>query len=555
MESFVQGLQKFGYGRLAAIIGVAVGIALALTVVLNSLATKPEALLYSNLDLKEASQITTALTAAGIKYEARGDGSMIMVPREKVAEARLMLSSKGLPTSGSVGYELFDNAPALGQTEFVQNLNRQRALEGELAKTIRGLKGVTSARVHLSLPKRELFQEEAAQPTASVVIGLSNGDLSPDNIRAIRNLVASAVPNLKADAVSLIDDKNRLLAAGGTEADTGVGGQFAAQRKAEIEDQMRKRLKDLVEGIVGPGNARITVSADLDQDRITKQEEKFDPDGQVVRSTSTTQSSDSSSEPSPNGQTTAGANVPPAGQANGANATSQKGDQQETTNYEISKAVTTTVTEPGAIKKLAVAVVVDGVTPVAKGGKPGAYQPRSAEDMQRIETLVKAAVGFDQTRGDQVQVLNVKFNRDAGALGGVEAANPMFAFDKNDIMRAVEIGILLIVALMIIFFVAQPLIKSTLPNGGQPTPTQTMALPGGGVVTVMSDGSVVQALPTPTGEGQMALPSPDSPGIESKLDMARIEGQVKASSIKKVSEFIAAHPEESVAILRSWLNE
>src|SRR5262249_47897946 len=160
---------------------------------------QPKALLYSNLDLKEAGSITQQLDQAGIKYEVKGDGSTIMVQRDQVASTRLMLSGKGLPTSGSVGYEIFDTSNSLGQTDFVQQLNRQRALEGELGRTIRSLDGITSARVHLVLPRRQLFADEADQPSAAVSVGVGGREPGPDQVRAIQNLVAGAVPNLKPD--------------------------------------------------------------------------------------------------------------------------------------------------------------------------------------------------------------------------------------------------------------------------------------------------------------------------------------------------------------------
>ena len=196
------------------ILGIAAGLAGVLGAVFLHVGAQPQSLLFSNLDLKEAGQITQALDQAGIKYQSQGDGSTIMVNRDEVAKARMLLAGKGLPTQGSVGYEIFDNAPALGQTEFVQNLNNQRALEGELARTIRSIRGINSARVLLVMPKRELFQDEAQQPTASVVLGISGNDLNGDQVRAIRNLIASAVPNLKPDKVTVVDDRNHLLDAG-----------------------------------------------------------------------------------------------------------------------------------------------------------------------------------------------------------------------------------------------------------------------------------------------------------------------------------------------------
>ena len=185
MNSFVAALMRFGIGRLAAILGIGAGVAAVLVAVTMGYG-EPKGLLYSNLDIKEAGSITAALDQAGVKYEVKGDGSTILVGRDEVASTRLMLSGKGLPTSGSVGYEIFDEANALGQTDFVQQLNRQRALEGELARTIRSLDGITSARVHLVLPKRQLFEDEAEQPSAGITIGVGGREPNAQQVRAMQ---------------------------------------------------------------------------------------------------------------------------------------------------------------------------------------------------------------------------------------------------------------------------------------------------------------------------------------------------------------------------------
>lgn len=553
-------LKQFGLSRLAVIIGVSIGLAAVLAAVALNMTGKPQALLYSNLDLKEASEITAALDQANIKYQAKGDGSTLMVDRDTVGETRLMLASRGLPTSGSVGYELFDKAPALGQTEFVQNLNNQRALEGELARTIASLKGINSARVHLVMPKRELFQEEAAAPTASVVVGLTNSELSGDQVRAIRNLVAGAVPNLKANAVTLVDDKNRLLAAGGEDdALLGAGG---AERKSEIEESLRKRVKEIVEGVVGPGAARVTVTADLDLNSLTREQIQYDPDGQVVVSTRTSSSNDRSNEGTADGTVTAQQNIPGATPDAGAGATGSNSETtEELTNYQNSNTKTTEVVAPGAIKKLAVAVVVDGTwTPSADGKAPPAYAPRSAEDMQQIEELVRAAIGYTDVtatnptgRKDELKVTNIRFARDAAGLGGTAASAGMFDFTKDDIVSAVQWLILLVVALLVLFFVARPLLKFV--NNGASGAGGMPALAGaGGGMIAGPDGMPIPAgamgaIDYQGGTGLAVAP------VDSRIDIAKIEGQVKASSVKRVSEFVERHPDESISILRSWLHD
>ena len=547
MNGFVAALQRFGFGRLAAIIGIAAGVAAALFAVTMGLG-QPKALLYSNLDLKEANSITQALDQANIKYEVKGDGSTIMVARDVVASTRLLLSGKGLPTSGSVGYEIFDQSNAMGQTDFVQQLNRQRALEGELGRTIQSLDGVMSTRVHLVLPKRELFEEQPQEPSASVTIGIGGREPSPDQVRAIQNLVSSAVPNMKPDRVTVVDQHAKTLS-GGSEGDAAA----ADGRKSDVEQRIAKTVKTLVEGVVGAGKARVNVTADLDLSRITVQEETFDPDGQVVRSESTTEENSKENQPDGSGGVSASANIPSGAAPNSesSNATAS-GRTESTTNYEISKTTRTEVKDPGQVKRISVAVAVDGATAAGKGGKPGAYTPRSAAEMARIEQLVRTAVGFDQSRGDQVTVVNVPFPVAIDA-DGVTAASPLMGFDKNDIMRAVEIGVTAIVVILMMIFIVRPLLRSTGGGAGLPALSQG----GGGSVTrivTSADGTPMQIQVDPSTGQPLALPPPPS-DIEQRIDIARIEGQVKASSVKRVAEFVSAHPEESVALLRTWLHE
>ncbi len=544
MNQFVGALQRFGIGRLAAILGIGAGVAAALIALTMNLG-QPKALLYSNLDMREAGSITQALEQAGVKYEVKGDGSTILVNRDEVASTRLLLSSQGLPTAGSVGYEIFDDSNALGQTDFVQQLNRQRALEGELARTIRSLDGVTSARVHLVLPKRQLFEEAAEEPSASITMGVGGRAPTPEQVRAVQNLVAGAVPRMTPARVTVVDQHGKTLSAGGE----SFAGEMADSRKSEVEQRIAKTVKALVESVVGPGKARVNVTAELDLARVTLQEETYDPDGQVVRSEQTVEESANENEANDNGMVTADANIPGGLGAPdaGAGIASASGRTESTTNYEISKTVRTEVNEPGKVQRLSVAVAVDGVRPVGEDGAPGEYAARSEEEMARIEQLVRTAVGYDEERGDQVTVVNMPFDAPA-ELGGVEASNPLTDFDKNDIMRAIELAILAIVAILIVFFVVRPLLKNA-GGGGGGLPMQTITR----VVTTTPDGQTVQVGVDPETGQPLALPGPDA--LEQKIDIARIEGQVKASSVKRVADFVETHPEQSVAILRSWLHE
>ncbi|MDB5417032.1 MAG: fliF [Phenylobacterium sp.] len=547
MSQVLAALQKFGIGRLVALLGIGAGVAAALVALTMNLG-EPKALLYANLDIKEAGSITQALDQANVKYEVKGDGSTIMVPRDQVASTRLMLSSKGLPTAGSVGYEIFDNANALGQTDFVQQLNRQRALEGELGRTIQGLDGVTSVRVHLVLPKRQLFEEQTDQPSASVNIHVGGREPAPEQVRAIQNLVSSAVPNLKPDRVTVVDQHAKTLSGG----DQGLASE-ADSRKSEVEQRITKQVKGLVEGMVGAGKARVNVTADLQLSHVTVQQDTYDPDGQVVRSESTTDENSKQNEPDSNGQVSASSNIPGGAGPNSSTNASTSGRQESTTNYEISHTTRTEVQEPGQVKRLSVAVAVDGTTAAGKDGKPGAYAPRSAQEMQQIEQLVRSAVGFSADRGDQVTVVNVRFPS-ADDQEGVTAANPLMGFDKNDVMRSAELAVLAVVAVLMILFIVRPLLSGM---GGAGGAHGLPMLPGQPLTRISAgaDGQPMQLAMDPV-TGQLALPGPGSAAeLDHKIDIARIEGQVKASSVKRVAEFVERHPDESVAILRSWLHE
>jgi flagellar M-ring protein FliF len=358
--------------------------------------------------------------------------------------------------------------------------------------------------------------------------------------------VAGSVAGMKPDAVNVMDQHGKTLSAG---SDGSLAGKIAQDAKSESEARIAKTVKDMIDGVLGPGKARVNVTADLDLNRVTTQERNFNPDGQVIRSESTNANNASETKNDDTGGVTSTQNIP--GQTpNGFQPLGTKSDSNESvTNYEISESTKTTVQEPGAIRKVAVAVAVDGTTaPPGKDGKPGAYVPRSAEEMTQLEQLVKTAVGFDQARGDQVSVVNVRFPQPEEQ--GLGKAGLMSGFDKNDIMRFAELGVLAIVALLVLLFAVRPFLKSLM----SPPPTPLgLALNGPQVtrMVTLSDGSTQEVIVDQMGE-PMALAGPD---MDQRIDIAKIEGQVKASSIKRVSEFVDRHPEESVAILRSWLHE
>jgi len=535
-------LLKAGPMRLFAALGItAVAAALIFTLVLR-MGGESKALLFAGVDMREAGAITQLLEQADIEYELRGDGGSIYVPRSRVLDARMMVSAEGLPSRGSIGYEIFDEPDALGQTQFQQNINRLRALEGELARTIASLEGISSARVHLVLPERQLFARQTEQPSASIVLGLRRDALSPGQVRAIRNLVASATPGLTTNRVTILDEAGRLLAAASEGAEGGDLGEGVDSRQAAIEERIRRTVTDIVEGVVGAGNARVQVSAEMDFSRVSETSERFDPEGRVVRSTSTTESTSTNAERAQGAS--AALNTPDA--PNGASSNgpqSEDNSSQETVNYEISRTTRTEVSEGGRVRRLSVAVAVDGVlTPGEGEGATPTWAARSEEEMQRLTQLVRSAVGFNAQRGDTVEVVNAQFARATAPDAGAQAGGMLDFMGDLDTMRIIEIVAALIASLAFVFFVLRPLIGGLMRGGA----AAAGASPG---APAIAGGPSPPALPSPDGAGAAALPEPDS-----GIDLAQIQGRVRASSVKKMAEVVTQHPDESAQIIRGWLN-
>jgi flagellar M-ring protein FliF len=525
---------------LFAALGVTAIVAAGLFALLFRLGGEQKALLFSGVSLREAGEIVEKLDQANIEYDMTPDGGAIFVPRSQVLQARMMLSADGLPSRGSVGYEIFDQPETLGQTQFQQNINRLRALEGELARTIASLDGVASARVHLVLPERQLFERDSARPTASIVLALRRDELTAGQVRAIRNLVAGAVPGLRANRVTILDERGDLLAAAQDEDGQGPVGDGVDARQAAMEERIRHTVTDIVEGVVGAGKARVQVSAEMDFNRVTESSERFDPEGRVVRSTSTSEETSTEAEAGAQAAS-ASANVP-GGAAAGGGGGSQNGSQRsdETVNYEISKTTRTSISEGGRITRLSVAVAVDGVTTPGENGAPGEYQARSAEELQRITALVRSAVGFNEQRGDSVEVVNLQFARPEGAA---EAQGPAGPFDlaRLEPMRLAEIGAMLIAALALIFFVLRPLISGLI-RGPR----------GGGGTAAIEDATAGAAI----AGGVAGAPALGGPGgtHDREIESARILGEVRAASVRKVADLVEQHPDESAEIIRGWLN-
>ena len=546
MNGLVQLIRSLGFARLAAL-GLVAAVSIAFFAFLTTrIATPNFSLLYSNLDLRDSGDIAQKLDTMGVPYQIRNQGAAIMVPQDQVARVRMLMAADNLPHGGSVGYEIFDKADSFGTSSFVENIDQVRALEGELARTISSLNLIQSARVHLVLPRRELFSRDRQIPSASIVLKLRSAErLSPQNVAAIQHLVAAAVPDLKPDRVSVIDTDGNLLARGDGNDDGALTTTSAEAMRVNYENRLSRKLDEMIERTVGPGKARVDVHVDMNFDRVTTNSEIYDPNGQVVRSTQTTTEANDSTEGSaqpvsvsnnlPNAQTS-----PPPG-----NAGRTRGSRnEETTNYEISKTVRNQVSEAGEVKRISVAVVVDGSYSTAKDGARK-YEPRSPEEMKQLTALVRSAIGYDAKRGDTVDVVNLRFA--PVQEPPASAASPtIMGFERSDLMRMGETLVLALVAVLVILLVIRPLINRVL--DGAALAANAPRLPGA---------TAPPALPPPSGGGTaLATAAPRAMAVNDQgdsIDMGQVEGRVAASSLRKVTEIVEKHPEEAVSIVRSWM--
>lgn len=544
MNSFMETLRQLGPARLAIMGGVIFGLLMFFVFVSMRVSAPQLELLYGDLSSSDSAAMAGKLEEAGIRYEVSPDGSKLMVPDPEVGRARILLAHEGLPNGGSMGYEIFDKQSGFGTTNFVQNINQVRALEGELARTIGAVEGVRNARVHLVLPQRELFSRESQPASASVFLGLEPGvRLEREQILAVQHLVASSVPQLKPTQVSIIDSSGELLARGGDD-DASMLTMKNEEMRRSYETRLTQAVEDMVGRVVGYGRVRATVTADLNFDRVSTNEELYDPEQQVVRSAQTVEENSTEREP-PSGEVSVQNNLP--GIAGDLFADSQPTAEnkrtEETTNYEIGKTIRSMTREGGDVRKLSVAVLVDGTYTTDKDGNH-TYQPRSQEELDRIKTLVESSVGFDETRGDRIEVANMQF-ADVDFGGEVEAANLLFGFERSDLLRAAEIITVAIMIILVVLLILQPMVGRLLSNDNVPSDDEMMN------ADLLTGRPPSPALTGPSDE--FKPPSVDEE--ESLIDMKQVEGKVKASSVKKVEDIVATYPQETVNVLRSWMTQ
>jgi len=556
VNGLMQGFAKLGVMRLAALAGVGVAMIVFFVFITTKLGTPGMSLLYGELDLKDSAQITQKLDAMSIPYQLRGDGAQILVPADQVARARMAMAEQGLPHGGSIGYELFDKPDSFGTSTFAQNVNQLRALEGELERTIAGLSPVEAARVHLVLPRRDLFQRDSQEASASIVLKL-RGALGKGQVAAIEHLVASAVPGLRPSRVAIVDGDGNMLARGNGD-DPAAGSAETDEQRVTYETTMARRVEDLLARSLGLGKVRVDVHADMDFDRVTTSSETFDPDGQVVVSTQTSTQNEDSTNGSTAQPVTVTSNLPgnqTTPPANPSSARTKNAKNEETTNYSNSKTVRTLVHDGGVVRRLSVAVLVDGTYTQKPDGTKD-YAPRSPDEIKQITALVRSAIGFDEKRGDTLDVVNLQFAKPEQPTATAEAATTILGFERSDVMRMGEMLVIAVVALLVILLVVRPLMFKLLDSGfasSAPEPGALLTDGTAGGAPALPPPPGMQSLPAGAAAAMPITPPPARQAIDAMIDIGQVDGRVAASSIRKIGEIVEKHPEEAVAIVRSWM--
>lgn len=554
MSALVETFKGLNRASAVMLLGLAGMLIVGFILMALRMTTASMAPLYTDLTLEDSSRIVAELEKSATPYELQGNGSQIMVPSDRVLRLRMSMASMGIPAAGSiVGYEIFDRSETLGSSNFVMNVNMMRALEGELSRTISAISDVENARVHLVMPRREIFTREKEQPSASVTVKMRGGkSLDHTEVIAITHLVASSSPGLSASRVTVVDSHGRLLARGDGDTAEAAADQATEQRMT-YETHMQEKLEDLIEKVIGAGKVRVQVTADMSFDRLTTNTVKYDPDGQVARSVQSNSERENSQDKQAKENVSVANNLPNApGTNEGGNSSSNLTEHStETTNFEISKTEQNVVSQGGSVKKLSVAVLVDGTYPEGDTEK---YTARTEAEIKQIRSLVESAMGYDEKRGDHLEVVNMRFTQETFNVGE-ESFFQKFKLEAQGIIQTLIIAVVAILAILLVLRPAvSQLIKQSQTNAGRV---------GGDMSALEAMGSAARSLSPLAalggaggGGGGGSFSSGSMGGMDSGdslIDVANIKGGMRSSSMKKVNEIIDKFPDETMNVIRNWV--
>lgn len=401
------------FRQLGLMVGLAASVAIGFAVVLWAQGSdyKP---LYTNLDQMDPTDVLNVLQSNQIEYKVDQNTGALLVVADQIHNARLKLAGAGISPDGSFGFEMLDKEQPLGTSQFMESARFKRGLEGELARTISSIRAVRGARVHLAIPKTTAFIRDTRKPSASVFVDLYSGaGINPEQVRAIANLVASSIPELQLDSVTVVDQRGQLL------SNFAEDNEMAMAHKQldyvrEMESRLVKRISSILEPIVGEGAYRAEVSADVDFTQIEQTDELFNPDLPAIRSEQTVEEARGGSSfggipGALSNQPPADAQAPDVAGAAGNDPNAGSSRRQAVRNYELDRTISHTRHQVGRVKRLSVAVLVDNVKTVDAESGEVSSAPLAPEELGRLDTLIRDAVGFDASRGDSVNVINTAF--------------------------------------------------------------------------------------------------------------------------------------------------
>lgn len=538
MDTFSQFIKELGTARLVASIAALALFFIIAAIYFFNISNNNLVTLYSDLELSDSNKIVQELEAKNIPYELSSSGSIIKVPDEFVLKLRMEMAESGLPSRGNiVGYEIFDKGEGFGTSNFMQNVNLVRALEGELSRTISSFDNVEKARVHLVIPKKQLFSKERQIPRSSIVLKLSKrSKLKKYEIEAIAHLVATAVPELEPSNITIVDTKGSSLKLGAKdENDVNNIASKADEFKQAYELRLKNIIEDLLEQSVGVGKVKAYVNADMNFDRIVTNSEIYDPDATVVRSQQSVEERDKQSS-SNGGALSVTTNLP-----NAANNAENSGNNSErldtTTNYEISKTIKNFIGETGKLNRLSVAVLIDGnYEKDAETGKP-IYKPRNDNELNQYKSLIKSAIGYRAERKDSIELISMQF---VNEFEGFEDED-MMSHLSSELPTIIRTFIFVVAGVLVIFYVIKPMalrafdVKREDLNLEDKDDHLSLITDN---IHSMDDKNAVDSIK------------------EAMIDMEKIEAQFKGNqSLKRLNDTVGKFPQETLSLFRKWLSE
>jgi len=545
LQAVIDNLTALGRRRLILLGGVGAALVMAVLLGVSYTLAPTYSPLYSDLSPASASRVVSSLEQAGFRISLSRDGSVVSVPQEDIARARMTLADAGLPSEGSSGWELFDASAGIGMNTFLQRVNRLRALEGELARSIQTIDGIEAARVHLVLPEREAFSRTRPEPSASVIIRSRLGDnISRRQAVAIRALVASAVPDLAPGRITVLSATGETILA---EDDQETPASMLQSRKVALEERMSESIMSILSARVGTGNARVQVNVDLTSTRSVTRSETFDPEQQVVRSTETRE--ESGRDQSPGSQEVGvGGNLPDDfGEPVASDTLNETQRTDEIVNYEIGSTLTEMVSEPGAIERISVAVLVDGIYTETADGEV-TYVPRDEAELSRLEQLVRAAVGYNEQRGDTVSVESLQFVDIVQLVG-----EPVGSSFTDILMQSMPTILRGVFALAIVAAVLSlglgPALKLLSARVDAPPATGQPQLEADGV---NPDRPQLENAQTLTDGATVLLPSGEIGSSES-MRVSSVVGEISRQSVRQVATLVVQQPDETLRTVKGWL--